>query len=60
MYNILAKNDSYLGFTDKMTAMQRGRVEKYLSKKIRTKNGVFERRDFILQVLSSGGFPCVC
>ena len=33
MYNILAKNDSYLGFTDKMTAMQRGRVEKYLSKK---------------------------
>ena len=55
MYNILAKNDSYLGFADTLTPMIRGRAKKYLSKKIRTKNGVFERRDFILQVLSSGG-----
>lgn len=52
MYNILAKNDSYLGFTDKMTAMQRGRVEKVLTRKIRYDGGkVQERRDHILDLI---------
>lgn len=49
MDNILAKNNSYLGFTDNMKAMERGRVEKVLARKIRYKNlGVMERRDHIL------------
>lgn len=54
MNNILAKNDSFLGFTDSMTAMQRGRVEKVLTKVFRYDGYVMERRDHILNLIIKG------
>ena len=51
MNNILAKNDSFLGFTNNMTAMQRGRIEKVLTKAFRYDGYVMERRDHILNLI---------
>lgn len=54
MNNILEKNDSFLGFTENMKAMQRGRVEKVLVKKFRYDGQIMERRDHILNLILNG------
>ena len=54
MNNILEKNDSFLGFTENMKAMQRGRVEKVLVKKFRYDDQIMERRDHILNLVLNG------
>lgn len=54
MNNQLEKNNSYLGYTDSKSALQKGKIEKCLSKAFRYGNIIMQRRDAMLWYLRSG------
>lgn len=57
MRNQLERNESYLGFTDRRSALQKSRVEKILDKKLRYEGVVMTRKDAMLYYLRDGKTP---
>ena len=59
MKNQLEKNESYLGFTDNKTVLQKAKIEKCLDKVFRYDDGIMARKDKVLNDLRSGRKPVI-
>lgn len=55
----LENNNSFLGYTDNKTALQKGKIEKCLSKAFRYDGIVMQRRDAMIVDLRNGKIPAI-